>query len=223
MSTDVGTAMHEVGRSAGQVGRVEHFSVAERVARGKAARAEVPRSSHAEWEPSPLRRSPVELLEVQAQTRVPELVPVRYGRMLVSPFTFYRGAALVMASDLAGMARTGLHAQLCGDAHLSNFGAFAGPDRRLVFSINDFDETLPGPFEWDVKRLVASFAVAGRDRGFDARDARDGQPGSGAGVQGVGQALRGDGQPGALVHASGCRGAVGRVAEESLGRTAETR
>ena len=147
---------------------MEHFSVAERVARGKAARAEVPRSSHAEWEPSPLRRSPVELLEVQAQTRVPELVPVRYGRMLVSPFTFYRGAALLMASDLAGMARTGLHAQLCGDAHLSNFGAFAGPDRRLVFSINDFDETLPGPFEWDVKRLVASFAVAGRDRGFDA-------------------------------------------------------
>jgi uncharacterized protein (DUF2252 family) len=114
-----------------------------------------------------LRRSPVELLEVQAQTRVPELVPIRYGRMLVSPFTFYRGAALLMASDLAGMARTGLHTQLCGDAHLSNFGAFAGPDRRLVFSINDFDETLPGPFEWDVKRLVASFAVAGRDRGFD--------------------------------------------------------
>ena len=100
---------------------------------------------------------------------MPELVPIRYGRMLVSPFTFYRGAAYLMASDLSAMPRSGLHAQLCGDAHLSNFGGFAAPDRRLVFSINDFDETLPGPFEWDVKRLVASFAVAGRDRGFDDR------------------------------------------------------
>jgi uncharacterized protein (DUF2252 family) len=108
------------------------------------------------------------MLEEQAASRVPELVPVRYGRMLVSPFTFFRGAAYLMAADLAGAPRTGLHAQLCGDAHLSNFGAFAAPDRRLVFSVNDFDETLPGPFEWDVKRLVASFAVAGRDRGFDA-------------------------------------------------------
>ncbi len=99
---------------------------------------------------------------------MPELVPIRYGRMLVSPFTFYRGAAYLMASDLAAVPRTGLTVQLCGDAHLSNFGVFAAPDRRLVFSINDFDETLPGPFEWDVKRLVASFAVAGRDRGFDA-------------------------------------------------------
>ena len=116
-----------------------------------------------------MRASPVELLEQQAESRVPELVPLRYGRMLVSPFTFYRGAASLMASDLAGMPRTGLHAQLCGDAHLSNFGAFAAPDRRLVFSINDFDETLPGPFEWDVKRLVASFAVAGRDRGLAIR------------------------------------------------------
>ena len=100
---------------------------------------------------------------------MPELVPIRYGRMLVSPFTFFRGAAYPMAADLAGEARTGLDVQLCGDAHLSNFGAFAAPDRRLVFSINDFDETLPGPFEWDVKRLAASFAVAGRDRGFDAK------------------------------------------------------
>ena len=148
--------------------KVEHFSVAERAARGKAARAEVPRSVHAVWEPTSFRRDPVDLLEEQATTRVPELVPIRYGRMLVSPFTFYRGAAYLMAADLAGQPRTGLHAQLCGDAHLSNFGAFAAPDRKLVFSINDFDETLPGPFEWDVKRLVASFAVAGRDRGFDA-------------------------------------------------------
>ena len=114
------------------------------------------------------RPDPVGLLEEQAASRVPELVPIRYGRMLVSPFTFFRGAAYPMAADLAGAARTGLDVQLCGDAHLSNFGGFAGPDRRLVFSINDFDETLPGPFEWDVKRLVASFAVAGRDRGFDA-------------------------------------------------------
>ena len=117
----------------------------------------------------PDRRDPVELIEEQAASRVPELVPVRYGRMLVSPFTFFRGAAAPMAADLAGAPRTGLDVQLCGDAHLSNFGAFAAPDRRLVFSVNDFDETLPGPFEWDVKRLVASFAVAGRDRGFDAK------------------------------------------------------
>ena len=149
--------------------RVEHFTVAERAARGKAARAEVPRASHGDWEPALHRPDPVELLEEQAQSRVPELVPIRYGRMLVSPFTFYRGAAYLMASDLASGPRTGLHTQLCGDAHLSNFGGFAAPDRRMVFSINDFDETLPGPFEWDVKRLVASFAVAGRDRGFDPK------------------------------------------------------
>jgi uncharacterized protein (DUF2252 family) len=168
MSSDVAPAEHEVSKS--HAVRVEHFTPAERVARGKAARADVPRSAHADWEPSTLRRSPLELLEEQAKTRVPELVPLRYGRMLVSPFTFYRGAAYLMAADLAGMPRTGLHTQLCGDAHLSNFGGFAAPDRRLVFSINDFDETLPGPFEWDVKRLVASFAVAGRDRGFDDKE-----------------------------------------------------
>ena len=146
---------------------VAHFTVAERAARGRAARGEVPRSTHASWEPSAVRSDPVELLEEQATTRVEELVPIRYGRMLVSPFTFYRGAAYLMAADLAGMPRTGLHVQLCGDAHLSNFGIYSAPDRHLVFDTNDFDETLPGPFEWDVKRLVASFAVAGRDRGFD--------------------------------------------------------
>jgi uncharacterized protein (DUF2252 family) len=151
-------------------GRVEHFSVAERAARGKATRSEVPRTSHGDWEPSPVRPDPVALLEEQAESRVPELVPIRYGRMLVSPFTFYRGAAYLMASDLASGPRTALHTQLCGDAHLSNFGGFAAPDRKLVFSLNDFDETLPGPFEWDVKRLVASFAVAGRDRGFDEKE-----------------------------------------------------
>ena len=150
-------------------GRVEHFTVAERAARGKATRAEVPRTSHGDWEPAAHRPDPVELLEEQAQSRVPELVPIRYGRMLVSPFTFYRGAAYLMASDLAAGPRTSLHTQLCGDAHLSNFGGYAAPDRKLVFSLNDFDETLPGPFEWDVKRLVASFAVAGRDRGFDEK------------------------------------------------------
>jgi uncharacterized protein (DUF2252 family) len=151
---------------------VLHPTVAERAATGKAARAIAPRSGQGEWEPASDRRDPVELLEEQAASRVPDLVPIRYGRMLVSPFTFFRGAAYPMAADLAGAARTGLEVQLCGDAHLSNFGAFAGPDRRLMFSINDFDETLPGPFEWDVKRLVASFAVAGRDRGFDAKQRR---------------------------------------------------
>jgi uncharacterized protein (DUF2252 family) len=161
-------AEHEFVVGAAPLGTtVEHFTAAERVARGKGARAEVPRSSHALWEPSPLRRSPIELLEDQAKDRLPELGPIRYGRMLVSPFTFFRGAAYLMAADLADGTRTGLHAQLCGDAHLSNFGVFRALDRRLVFSINDFDETLPGPFEWDVKRLAASVEVAARDRGFD--------------------------------------------------------
>jgi uncharacterized protein (DUF2252 family) len=145
---------------------VSHLTVAERAARGKAARTEVPRRAHAEWTPAADRRDPVEMLEEQAASRVPELVPIRYGRMLVSPFTFYRGGAYLMAADLAHGLDSGLRVQLCGDAHLSNFGAFASPDRRLVFDINDFDETLPGPFEWDVKRLVASFAVAGRDLGL---------------------------------------------------------
>jgi uncharacterized protein (DUF2252 family) len=151
---------------------LSYFTAAERAARGRAARADIPRSAHAQWEPPPNRPDPVELLEAQARTRLPELIPVRYGRMLVSPFTFFRGAAYVMAADLADGPRTGLVAQLCGDAHLCNFGIFAAPDRRSIFSINDFDETLPGPFEWDVKRLAASFAVAGRYRGFDAESRR---------------------------------------------------
>jgi uncharacterized protein (DUF2252 family) len=145
---------------------VEHPALAERVALGRGAREEVPRRAHGGWRPPADRPSPIDLLEQQAASRVPELVPIRYGRMLVSAFTFYRGAAYLMASDLASVPRTNLHTQLCGDAHLSNFGAYAAPDRTLVFDINDFDETLPGPFEWDVKRLVTSFAVAGRDRGF---------------------------------------------------------
>src|SRR5882672_6882617 len=140
-------------------------SPAERAAAGKAAREVAPRSSHGEWKPVAERADPVELLEHQAGSRVGQLVPLRYGRMLVSPFTFYRGAAAVMAADLDPTPRSGLETQLCGEAHLSNFGAFASPERRLVFDLNDFDETLPGPWEWDVKRLVASFSLAGRDRG----------------------------------------------------------
>jgi uncharacterized protein (DUF2252 family) len=149
--------------------KVEHPTVEERVARGKAARAEVPRRSHGEWEPDKDRPDPVATLEEQARSRVEELVPIRYGRMLVSPFTFYRGAAAIMAADLRDAPRTVLQTQLCGDAHLSNFGAFAAPDRQLIFGVNDLDETLPGPFEWDVKRLVASFEVAARDRGFPSK------------------------------------------------------
>jgi uncharacterized protein (DUF2252 family) len=149
---------------------VPHLSVDERVARGKAARAEIPRSRHAEFEAPHDRADPVDLLEDQARTRVPELVPIRYGRMLVSPFTFYRGAAKIMAHDLAGTPRSGLTVQCCGDAHLSNFGVFASPERKLVFDINDFDETLPGPWEWDVKRLAASMIIAARDNGFAAKD-----------------------------------------------------
>jgi uncharacterized protein (DUF2252 family) len=147
---------------------VPHLSVAERVARGKAARKEVPRSSHASFEPAAGREDPVDVLERQAETRVPELVPIRYGRMLVSPFTFYRGAAMIMAQDLATTPRSGLTVQCCGDAHLSNFGVFASPERRLVFDVNDFDETLPGPWEWDVKRLAVSMLIAARDNGFGA-------------------------------------------------------
>ena len=139
-------------------------------ARGKAARAEVPRSSHAAFEPPSTRVDPVDLLESQARTRVPELVPIRYGRMLVSPFTFYRGGAKIMAHDLAATPRSGLTVQCCGDAHLSNFGVFASPERRLVFDINDFDETLPGPWEWDVKRLAVSMLIAARDNGYRVRD-----------------------------------------------------
>ena len=145
---------------------VEHLSVAERTARGRAARSAVPRSQQAEFAPGPDRPDPIALLESQAESRVPDLVPIRYGRMLVSPFAFYRGAALVMASDLAMTPVSGLRVQLCGDAHLSNFGTFGTPERRLLFDINDFDETLPGPWEWDVKRLAASLEVAARENGF---------------------------------------------------------
>ncbi len=149
----------------------EQLSHADRVARGKDARAVAPLESQAEFTPGG-SRDPVGLLLSQARSRVPELAPVRHGRMLVSPFTFYRGAALPMAADLADTPASGLRVQLCGDAHLSNFGAFASPERNLVFDVTDFDETLPGPFEWDMKRLAASLAVAGRANGFPAKDRR---------------------------------------------------
>jgi uncharacterized protein (DUF2252 family) len=145
---------------------------AERAERGKAARAAVPRESHAVFDPPPGRPDPLALLEEQARSRVSELVPVRWGRMMVSPFTFYRGAALPMAADLATTPVSGLAVQACGDAHLSNFGVFGSAERRLVFDVNDFDETLPGPWEWDVKRLAASLEVAGRDNGFAGKDRR---------------------------------------------------
>src|SRR5262245_51183745 len=150
-----------------QNGAQTDLSVAERASRGKAVRSEVPRAAHGDWEAPPVRADPVAILGEQDNSRVPELVPIRYGRMLVSPFAFFRGAAAIMAADLADGPRTELHTQLCGDAHLSNFGIFAAPDRRLEFGVNDFDETLPGPFEWDLKRLAASFAVAGRELGLE--------------------------------------------------------
>ena len=132
-----------------------------------------PRSSHGEFRPAGDRPDPVALLERQATSRVPELVPIRYGRMLVSPFTFFRGAALIMAADLASTPRSGLRVQVCGDAHLSNFGLFASPERTMMFDVNDFDETLPGPWEWDLKRLAASVVIAARDREFTEKEANN--------------------------------------------------
>ncbi len=172
---DAARAGRTAGRASGE-GRAraetgEQLSRADREARGKDARAAAPLESQAEFGPD-RSRDPVGLLLEQEKSRVPELLPIRHGRMLVSPFTFYRGAALPMAADLATTPTSGLRVQLCGDAHLSNFGAFASPARRLVFDVNDFDETLPGPFEWDVKRLAASLAVAGRDNGFSAKARR---------------------------------------------------
>jgi uncharacterized protein (DUF2252 family) len=149
-----------------------HRSLEERRARGGQARERVPLPGASGWSPAADRPDPVAVLEAQDLTREPDLVPVRHGRMMVSPFTFYRGAATIMAADLAGMPAAGLGAQLCGDAHLLNFGAYASPERTLVFDLNDFDETLPGPFEYDVKRMAASFAIAGRDNGYSGADTR---------------------------------------------------
>ncbi len=151
---------------------IVHLSVEERTARGKAAREQTPPSGHGGWIPAPDRPDPVTLLEEQDASREPDLVPVRHGRMMVSPFTFYRGAAKIMATDLKDTPTAGLSVQLCGDAHLSNFGVYASPERTLVFDLNDFDETLPGPFEYDVKRMAASFTIAARNNGFTTADAR---------------------------------------------------
>jgi uncharacterized protein (DUF2252 family) len=150
----------------------EGATPAARAKAGKAVRAQVPRSSHGEWEPAAERPDPVEVLELQSADRVPELIPLRYARMLASPFTFYRGAAAIMAADLAATPASGFWVQACGDAHLSNFGAYASPSRDLVADVNDFDETLPGPWEWDLKRLAASFEIAGRDRNLTKPDRR---------------------------------------------------
>ncbi|MER5360835.1 DUF2252 domain-containing protein [Streptomyces sp. NPDC002785] len=150
-----------------------HATPEQRAARGKAARRDTPRSSHAEFEPPADRPDPLDILEAQSAARVSGLVPIRYGRMTESPLHFYRGAASIMASDLATTGDSGIRAQLCGDAHLLNFGLLASPERNLLFDINDFDETLPGPWEWDVKRLAASFAVAGRANGFTDRERAD--------------------------------------------------
>src|SRR6185312_4811610 len=150
---------------------VETLDTEVRTARGKAARKEVGRARQAEL-PLEGRPDPIALLEEQARGRVPELVPLRHGRMMASPFAFFRGAALVMASDLSFTPRTGLPAQLCGDAHLLNFGLYGTPERALVFDVNDFDETLPGPWEWDLKRLAASLEIAGRSNGFAKHERR---------------------------------------------------
>ena len=167
---------------------LDRLTPAEHAARGKEARAEVPRDSHAVFDPPPDRPDPIGLLEEQAKTRVPELVPIRRGRMMVSPFTYYRGAALPMASDLSRTPVSGLAVQACGDAHLSNFGIFGSAERRLVFDVNDFDETTPGPWEWDVKRLAASMEVAARGNGFGGKDRREIVT---ATVAGYRQAMRG--------------------------------
>src|SRR5215210_7806213 len=164
---------HDQNPSPEATGATPASSHRQRLERGRAARRAVPRGSHAGWKPAPDRADPVDLLEAQARDRIPDLMPIRYARMMASPFAFLRGSALVMANDLAGAPKTDIQAQLCGDAHLLNFGAYASPERALLFDLNDFDETLAGPWEWDVKRLAASFVVAGRENGFEAADCRE--------------------------------------------------
>ena len=204
------------------VGRVVHLSPAERAERGKAARAEVPRASHADWAPAPGRPDPIGLLEQQSATRVPELVPLRYGRMLVSPFTFFRGGALIMASDLAATPRSGLQVQLCGDAHLSNFGVFGTPERNLVFSINDFDEIPSRPV--GVGSQAAHSEPGGRGprsrflRGAEARDRARG----GRGVPHGDARVRRQVEPRHVVRAHGHRG-EGRRAAPPASRSGRSR
>ena len=175
--------------------KIEHPSVAERKARGKGLRDTCSPKSHAGWVPAQDRPDPVALLEEQNKTREQDLVPVRHGRMMVSPFTFYRGAAKIMAADLKDTPRAGLVVQLCGDAHLSNFGVFASPERTLLFDLNDFDETLPGPFEYDVKRMSASFTIAGRNNGFTKAETRSATLAS---VQAYREAMAGFAQMGTM-------------------------
>src|SRR5271167_5159474 len=170
MTTVASEGFHGGRRIAMTMTKIVHPSVAERRANGKHAREQSPLAAHGGWVPVADRPDPVALLEAQNLTREPDLVPVRHGRMMASPFTFYRGAAKVMTTDLRDTPTAGLNVQLCGDAHLSNFGAFASPERTLLIDLNDFDETLPGPFEYDVKRMAASFAIAGRNNGFSAAD-----------------------------------------------------
>ena len=201
---------------------VLHFTPAERAARGKAARQELPRSAHGSWEPAPHRRDPIELLEEQAQTRLPELVPIRYGRMLDSPFAFFRGGAYLMAADLAAGRGPGFTPSSAVTRTSRTSGSSRAPDRRLVFSINDFDETLPGPFEWDVKRLAASIAVAGRDLGFDESTAARAGHRVRAPVPGGDGELRAHAEPRGLVHAPRRRAHRGASERERLPEAPET-
>ena len=173
----------------------------ERLAEGRAERESVPLEAHEEWAPPDDRPDPVGILEAQDAVRVPELVPIRHGRMIVSPFTFYRGSAAIMAWDLSVTPTTGLRVQCCGDAHLSNFGVFAAPDRRVVFDLNDFDETLPAPFEWDVKRLVASFVVAARANGHRRKEQRAAARAAAAAYRNTMAKATNDALPRRLVHA----------------------
>ena len=166
---------------------------------GRGLRAQVPRSSHADWTPPPRRRDPVEILRGQEAGRISSLLPIRHERMAVSPFTYFRGAAAVMAEDLAQTPSCGLRVQACGDAHLVNFGIYATPERRVVFDVNDFDETLEAPFEWDVKRLATSLVVAGRDRGFARQRARGRGTGGGGRLPHADGHLGADGPPGGVV------------------------
>ena len=181
----------------------------------------MPRDSHAVFDPPADRPDPIALLEEQAKSRVPELVPVRWGRMMVSPFTYYRGAALPMASDLATTPVSGLAVQACGDAHLSNFGIFGSAERRLVFDVNDFDETLPGPWEWDVKRLAASLEVAGRGNGFAGKDRREIVTATVARYRQAMRDFASDDQPGRLVRARGPGPAAGAVRLPAEGAAAQ--
>ena len=185
------------------VRKIAHPSIDDRKAVGVEARDRASLSDHTKWRPAAGRPDPVALLEEQDTTREPDLVPVRHGRMMVSPFTFYRGAAKIMAADLAVTPVAGLEAQLCGDAHLSNFGAFASPERRLLFDLNDFDETLPGPFEYDVKRMAASFTIAGPQQRLLPGGRARGDAGVGAGLPGGDGLVRADGHDGHLVRLPG--------------------